>query len=260
MLYPDRVKLQDATWQDVDAFDRDGVVLIPTGSLQQHGPALPLFTDTLLVTAVAERVEAELSKKVLLVPTLWLGASGHHLPFCGTLSASFVAYQAAIQSVVNSLLPHGFHKFYVLNGHGGNTEPNGVALRELKQSNPTLTVGHQSYYDLAKDEIARTLTGPLKQMRHACEAETSLMMHLHPSLVRSSLLSADGLTPDPAISGLIHSFDECSEQGSVGFATLATAEKGQKIFDAACSALVRDLEALANGYVLRGFDKPGSQS
>ena len=100
--------LSQMTWQEVEAIDREIVVVIPTGSLEQHGPHLPLFTDSLIATAVAEGVEKNLSGQVLLTPTLWLGASGHHLKFAGSLSADFDTYMGAIESVVESLIPHGF--------------------------------------------------------------------------------------------------------------------------------------------------------
>ena len=138
------------TWRDVEAVSRDLVVVIPTGSLEQHGPHLPLFTDSVLATAVGEAVEARISDKVLLTPTLWLGASGHHLAFPGTLSASFEGYEEAIVAVVESLMRHGFRKFFVLNAHGGNNEPNGVALRKLKAAHPEATFAHTGYYALVK--------------------------------------------------------------------------------------------------------------
>src|SRR5205807_6691888 len=134
------------TWKDADAASRDVVVLVPTGSCEQHGPHLPLFTDSILATAAAEAVESRLPGKTLLTPTLWLGASGHHLAMAGTLSASFPAYIGAIQGVIESLIPHGFHKFYLINGHGGNTEPNGMALRELKAKYLNCTFGHSGYF------------------------------------------------------------------------------------------------------------------
>ncbi|MBI3721885.1 MAG: creatininase family protein, partial [Fimbriimonas ginsengisoli] len=184
--------LSRMTWQDVSSLSREVLVLIPTGSLEQHGPHLPLFTDTLLATSVAEAVERALPDKVLMTPTLWLGASGHHLKFSGTLSASFEAFVGAIESVVESLIPHGFHKFYVINGHGGNTEPNGVALRTLKARHPEATFGHSGYFAFAAEETSRILEGPTKEMRHACEAEASLMLHLHKDLVRKDRLRDDG--------------------------------------------------------------------
>lgn len=237
----------------MDAFGREGVVVIPTGSLEQHGPAMPLFTDALLVTAVAESVEANLPDQVLLTPTLWLGASGHHLRFSGTLSADFDCYMAAIESVVESLLPHGFHKFYVLNGHGGNKEPNGMVMRTLKAKHIEGTFAQTSYYEFAKSTVADVLTGPLKELRHACEAETSLMLYLQPELVRTDRLRDDGLAVDPPVTGLVHHFDEITEQGSYGYATHASAEKGKIIFDASVDGVTRDLAAIANGYFLRGL-------
>jgi creatinine amidohydrolase len=79
------------------------------------------------------------------------------------------------------------------------------------------------------------------------------MMHLHPDLVRSNKLRDDGLTPDPPVVGVVHHFDEMTEQGSLGYATLATAEKGRLIFQAAIDGVKKELESIANGYVLRGF-------
>ena len=129
------MKLAQATWRDVEAFDRSAVVVVPTGSHEQHGPHMPLATDAILATAVAEAVEALLPGKVVLTPTLWLGASGHHMAFPGTITASFEAYDAALRSVVDSMMAHGFTKFFVLNGHGGNNEPNQRECRNNTQNN-----------------------------------------------------------------------------------------------------------------------------
>jgi creatinine amidohydrolase len=242
--------LANATWQDVDAFDRSGVVLIPTGSLEQHGPHLPLFTDSLIATAVGRNIEEKLPEGILLTPTLWLGASGHHLRFAGTLSATMETYMGAIASVVESLLPHGFRKFYVINAHGGNNEPNGVALRSLKARYSDATFGHSGYYAFVADEVAGTLEGPLKEMRHACEAEASLMMHLHPDLVRTDKLRDDGLWSEPPLRGVIHHFDEMTEEGSFGYATFASAEKGRFILEAAVEKILLELRAVIHGYRL----------
>lgn len=242
------MKLAECTWQDVRDFSREMVVVIPTGSLEQHGPHLPLFTDSLLATAVAEAVEAKLATEVLLSPTLWLGASGHHLAFPGSLSASFEGYEAALDSVIRSLVPHGFWKFYVLNGHGGNTEPNGIALRKLKAEFPHLLIGHGGYFAFIPESVmTEVMEGPIKHIRHACEAEASLALHLFPHLVRRDKLRDDGLAVEPPVMGLIHHFDELTEEGSLGFATLASAEKGKRLFDAAVSGVADELAQLAHG-------------
>lgn len=239
------------TWKEVDAISRDVVVLIPTGSLEQHGPHLTLFTDSLLATSAGEAVEKNLPDKVLLTPTLWLGASGHHLKFSGTLSASFEAYMGAIESVVESLIPHGFTKFYVINGHGGNTEPNGMVMRTLKARYPDFTFGHSGYFAFIKpDDCAAIMEGPIKHIRHSCEAEVSLIMHLHPDRIRPEMLRNDGLKSSPPVQGVIHHFDEMTEEGSLGYAKLASAEKGRKLFELAIAGATKEIETIADGYVL----------
>lgn len=245
--------LASATWKEVQDFNREAVVLIPTGSLEQHGPHLPLFTDSLLAAAVAERTEQRLPGDVLLLPTLWLGASGHHLAFPGSLSASFETYEGAIIDAVESLIPHAFTKFYVLNGHGGNSEPNGVAMRKLKGKYPYLSFGHSGYFTFVAEVAAQILKGPTKEMRHSCEAEVSLMMHLYPDLVRTAKLRDDGLAPNPPVRGVIHHFDELSEEGSLGHATFATAETGKALFEAAVEGVCREIKTIAEGYVLEAL-------
>jgi len=247
------------TWKEVADVDRESVILIPTGSLEQHGPHLPLFTDSLIVTAVAEAVEQQLPKQVILTPTLWLGASGHHLKFPGSLSNDFESYMRAIERVAESLIPHGFTKFFVVNGHGGNTEPNGVAMRKLKAKYPNLTFGHSGYFAFIGDKAKDILEGPIKEMRHACEAEASLIMYLAPDLVRTHLLRDDGLYPDPTVSGVIHHFDEITEEGSLGCATYATRAKGEAIFNAAVDGVTREIRTIAEGYILKGRADPAPQ-
>ncbi len=252
------MKLAEMTWPEVDALSRDVVVVIPTGSLEQHGPHLPLFTDSILATHAAEAVESALRDKVLLTPTLWLGASAHHLGFAGSLSASMTTYLGAVTNVIESLVPHGFRKFYLLNGHGGNSAPNGIALRELKQRFPTCEFAHQGYYHFAQAEVAAILEGPSKEITHACEGEASLMMHVRPDLVRKDKLRDDGLVSEPHIPSVIHDFNEITQQGSFGYATLASPAKGKRIMNSAVAGAVKEISILAEGYVLVGL--PAAQA
>ena len=141
------MKLAELTWQDIADLSREIVVLIPTGAVEQHGPHLPLATDTLLATAAAEDIEAQLPDVTLLTPTLWLGASLHHMPFAGTLSHSFAGYDEALKRVILSLAEHRFIKFMTINGHGGNCDSNSVAMRDLKSQNPNLQLAAANYID-----------------------------------------------------------------------------------------------------------------
>lgn len=248
------MKLAELTWQQVGAVSKEVVVLVPTGSLEQHGPHLPLFTDSLLATAAAGAVEERLPEKVLLTPCVWLGCSGHHLSFAGSLSASFGGYEDTLIAIVESLEPHGFRKFFFLNGHGGNSDSNSVVCRRLKADYPDCVFGNRGYFKYIPTSVLEsTMEGPLKEIKHACEAEASMMLHLHPGLVHKDKLRDDGLKPDPPIEGLTLHFDEVTEEGSFGYATLATAEKGKKLFDAAVEGAAREIGALADGFVLRGI-------
>lgn len=248
------MKLADLAWPDVAALDRETVVLVPTGSLEQHGPHLPLLTDTLLVTAVVEAVEARVPAECLVTPTVWLGASAHHLPFAGSLTATMEGYLQQLTAILEGLGQHGLDRFYVVNGHGGNTEPNGIALRQLKSTHPGWTLGHAGYFDFIPPEVlAQTLTGSLKAIAHACEAETSLMLAVRPDLVRMDLAQDDGLATDPPVPGMVWQFDELSQRGPIGFPTLATAAKGQRLFGAAVDGLTEAVHALRAGVVLRGL-------
>lgn len=92
--------LADLTWKEVDALSRDTIVVIPTGSLEQHAAFLPVFTDSLIATAVSQAVEARTTDKILLTPCLWLGASGHHINFVGTCSASMQGYIESLKAVI----------------------------------------------------------------------------------------------------------------------------------------------------------------
>jgi creatinine amidohydrolase len=239
--------LAHLTSPDVENLDRDSVVLIPTGSLEQHGEHLPLGTDSILVTAVAEATERKVSEICLMTPCLWLGASGHHLPFPGTCSNTFEGYIQSLQSVVLSLNRYGFYRFFVVNGHGGNTDLNSLALRDLKEVHPELFVTHSGYFEFCRDLCRDVLQGPLKEIKHACEAETSLMLHVRPELVRKDKTTIDGLVAQPAITGLVAGFDEITAKGSFGYSKLGSAETGKVLFEAAVEGVAEQIRRMYEG-------------
>jgi len=116
---------------------RNGALaILPAGSLEQHGPHLPVITDTASASAAAiaaARLVAEGPDPVpvAVLPGLWLGLSEHHLPFGGTISVDYAAYRAILESIVRSLRALGFARLLIVNGHGGNIDPLAVASREL---------------------------------------------------------------------------------------------------------------------------------
>lgn len=227
------MKLAELTWPDVDAIDRDLIVLFPIGALEQHSRHLPFFTDSILCESVAVHIESRLPKDVLLLPLQWLGASSHHLGMAGTLSLENETYLKLLCEPLRCLLRHGFRRVFILNGHGGNVDAFHLALRQLALEFPLASLGGASYWDLAEKEIAGILQGKLKSVGHACEFETSLIMHLRPELVRTAQIANDGLIH--ASEGLSKVFvpldmKRQTRHGGSGEPTMATAQTGQALF------------------------------
>src|SRR5262245_46035079 len=108
------------------------VVVAPIAACEQHSRHLPTITDTVLVTGVAEGAERRLTREVLLLPTLWFGASAHHLRFGGTLSAEVDTHIDMLCDLLAPLLNDGYQRVLILNGHGGNIDTMQVALRRLQ--------------------------------------------------------------------------------------------------------------------------------
>jgi creatinine amidohydrolase len=222
------------------------VVLAPIAACEQHSEHLPTFTDTILVTAVAEGAEQRLPSQVLLLPTLWFGASSHHLRFGATLSAEVDTHVTMLCDLLTPLLEDGYQRFLVLNGHGGNIDPMQLALRRLQPRYRNRTLTAASYWDLAAKELAELAEGPRKQMGHACEFETSMILALRPDLVRRDRIRNDPLREEPALRGLYVAEDmrQRTDHGAAGYPEFATAEKGRAFLNAAVGRTVEVVEAL----------------
>ncbi len=236
------MKLAELTWPEVATLKRDILVVYPIGALEQHSRHLPFFTDSILCGAIADRVEVALPKDVLLLPVQWLGASLHHLGMAGTLSAENETHIKLVAEPMRCLLRHGFKRQFVLSGHGGNKDGFHLALRQLAMEFPDAQLCGANYWDVANDEIAKIVEGPLKSLGHACEAETSLMLAVRPDLVRRSEIHNDLLaTQQPqALRGVYVPSDmkAQTEHGGVGYPELATAEKGKRLLEAIVARVV----------------------
>src|SRR5436189_4959196 len=101
---------QELSWPAIAAANKQTPVVIPLGSCEQHGQHLPLFVDTIQVSAIAERVERALAEQVFLMPTLWLGSSHHHKDFPGTISVPPLLYARVIQDVARCVMRAGFRR------------------------------------------------------------------------------------------------------------------------------------------------------
>jgi creatinine amidohydrolase len=247
--------LENLSWPEVKRLKpASKVVVLPLGSFEQHGPHLPLTTDTDIVTAVARGVEALRPEKVLCLPTLWPGHSTLHLSFPGTLSVSQMPYIQLVIELCRSVVGLGARKVFLLNGHGGNDVPVRAALRELKSEFPKERFVFASYWSLAAESIKRVRESGPGGLGHACEMETSIMLHLCPSRVKLSLAKRDGPRHvDPYRKAdmqyarpvyFVNELHEVSRSGIVGHPELATAEKGKRFLE----GIVKDVTAFVDEF------------
>jgi creatinine amidohydrolase len=241
------MKFAEMTFPMLRQVRRDAsVVVLPIAACEQHSHHLPTITDTVLVTGVADGVEAKLPAEVLQLPTLWLGASHHHLRFGATLSAPVDTHVDVLCALVEPLLEDGYQRLLILNGHGGNIDTMQMALRRLQPRWRERSLTAASYWDLAAKELAELAEGPRKNMGHACEFETSMMLALRPELVQRKEIRDDPPRDNAVLRGLFLAEDmfQRTDHGCVGYPELATAEKGRKFLNAAIertAEVVREL-------------------
>lgn len=235
------MKFDEMTAARMAEIDRDQtLVIVPIAAVEQHGPHMPTGTDFILCSAVAEAVEKQLSDRILLTPTVWLGASAHHLRLGSTLNTALDTYIATLCDIARSLLDDGYQRLFFLNGHGGNIDPMRVAVREIQPEYPESLLAAGCYWSVADAFVRETLEGDHKYVGHACEFETSMMLHVRPELVvREKLANAGALVTD-SLNGVFLSRDMCqrTREGYTGRPDLASAAKGECLFRGIVDRLV----------------------
>lgn len=224
---------------------RDGLVLLPVGSIEQHGPHLPTGVDALLALEAANRAAALLIERVSVVvaPPLWWGLAEHHMRLGGTLTLSLPTYHAVLRDVCRSIMRAGFSRIALVNGHGGNIAALNAIVNELTAELP-VTIVATTYLAAAADDIAEILEGQ-RGVMHACEGETSMMLAAYPELVAVQRIPDAhgpecGMQSDNVPVYIWRSFEEITESGVAGDARLATTEKGAKLL-AVCAQRLADL-------------------
>jgi mycofactocin system creatininase family protein len=209
------------TWPEAES---TAVLLVPLGSCEQHGPHLPLDTDTRIAVALAE-MAARQHPGLVVVPALAYGASGEHAAFAGTLSIGLSVLEQVIVELVRSA--DHFAGAVLVNAHGGNTHAVDRAVRTLR-SEGRAVISWQP----------RVPGGDA----HAGQTETSLMLAVAPDLVRGDRAVAGCCTPLAALLPTLESAGvrAVSESGVLGDPTGASAEEGRALLE----ALAGDLAAV----------------
>jgi creatinine amidohydrolase/Fe(II)-dependent formamide hydrolase-like protein len=242
------------TSPDVAELDKDeGVVILPIGAVEQHGPHLPLLTDTLIVTHVLDATLAQLPVDVRAwaLPPLSYGKSTEHLAFPGTVSLSAATLLAVLHDIAASLQQAGFRRLAFLNGHGGNMALVDVAARDIRAATGLMCFCiHPGAFTDAPFEITP------QEMRwgiHAGELETSLVLAMAPESVKMDRAPTHFpeypetgaplfLFGSASTAWLAHDW---SPSGVFGDATLGAAEKGRALIEQAVAHLTNLIAAIS---------------
>lgn len=235
--------LQNMTWKQIEAAaTQDAVILLPVGSIEQHGVHLPLCVDAMIVEAVAlesSRIAAE-STRVYVAPTLQYGYSDEHFEYPGVLSLKPNLLLEVYLQIITSLYRSGFRRIFILNGHGGNEPVVNLALMESRSNHLDLLIVGASYWQLAAEDLAQIQKDPWAGIGHGGEVETALVAHLDPSLVDfSSAMPNQPRWGSPYLKAGFHKPPavqvgrrraDITVLGHTGNPRLGTPEKGAEMF------------------------------
>jgi creatinine amidohydrolase len=233
------------TWPEMnEAIGMQKVVLLPTGSTEQHGRHLPLDTDAFLVESVCMEVGRRAADRVLVLPTVAYGLNMHHIDFPGTIHIEPETFIAFCLNVTKSVAYHGFQKILLVNGHGSNGPLVDLVARKTVLATQSLCAA-VSYIGLAMDAFREVQETPV--VAHADELETSLYLYLAPERVRMDQAAAGSdvvgtyLSSDSTSNYPVRFNDywgRWTQRGVHGDPTVATPEKGRVIFEAAVARTI----------------------
>lgn len=214
-------------------------VVLPLAATEQHGPHLPLATDRLIAEHFMTQLDKALPEGVLILPTVAVGCSEHHLDFCGSLTLTHEHFAAYVTDVLTSVASHGFTNLVLFNTHGGNLAIGQTILEAFGRRHPECQVVMMTWWQLAAAELLVLNESGPGGVGHAGEFETSLMLHIAGHLVRTDALPDNGLVPTYAwaendmlrrgAANLYRPFSTMTHNGVVGVPKAASAEKGARI-------------------------------
>jgi creatinine amidohydrolase len=212
-------------------------VFLPVGALEQHGPHLPLGTDAMLATGIAAGAAAAVGG--IVAPALSYGyksqpkcGGGQH--FCGTTSLDAATLIGQVRDTIREFVRHGVERLVLVNGHYENQwfliEGVDLALRECRS--PHLSVMRLEYWDFCTEQTLAAIFPqgfPGFALEHAAVIETSLMLHLHPELVRIELIPDEPAAQFPPYDIYPTRTEWVPASGVLSSARGASREKGARI-------------------------------
>ncbi|HIA18173.1 MAG TPA: creatininase family protein [Planctomycetaceae bacterium] len=248
-------RYEKLTWPEInDAVELGKVCVIPCGSVEQHGPHLPLDVDIVCPTEIARGAGQQVPGQMLVLPTVSYGYTGHVMDFPGTINNDTQHFIHHVLDITKSLAYHGFKKIYLLNGHGSNMPNLDLVARRTNLETDAECLLSAWWQLLTVDDDF--LPGWREShfpggCSHAGELETSLYLHLDRENVREDLIHNGTISFNEENSpylytdlfgkgaaALVSWTSSYSETGVLGDAELGTAEKGELAYKEAVKQLV----------------------
>lgn len=249
-------RYEKLTWPEInDAIELGKVCIVPCGAVEQHGPHLPLDVDMICPTQIALGAGRQAADKILVLPTVSYGYTGHVMDFPGTINQHFEHFIRHVLDITKSLAYHGFKKIVLLNGHGSNMPNLDLVARRtnLETDAECVLAGWWQLLTVDKEFLPRWRKSKFPGgCAHACELETSLYLYLDGDNVRKDKIKSgvisfneenspfcwvDLFAAGPAT--IISWTSSYSDTGVLGEAELATADKGREVYEEAVKQLVR---------------------
>ncbi len=249
-------RYEKLTWPEInDAVDLGKVCVVPCGSVEQHGAHLPLDVDIVCPQGIAYGAGRAAPVKMLVLPPVGYGYTAHVMDFPGTINTHYATFIESVLDITRSLAYHGFKKILLLNGHGSNMPNLDLVARRtnLETDAECILAGWWNFLTVDKTFLPRWRQSKFPGgCAHACELETSLYLYLDGNDVRKDQIKSDVISfneenspfnwvdlfaAGPAT--IISWTSSYSATGVLGEAELATAEKGQQVYEEAVKQLVR---------------------
>lgn len=199
------------------------VAVLPVGSFEQHGPYLPLITDTVVACAIAEQIAA--SYQVFVLPPITISCSHEHAAWRGTVSISSQTLYRIVVDIADSLRRSGVERLVLISGHGGNYVLSNVVQEYTSAHGPVMALFPQGQDWINARHAAGMETDSHADM-HAGELETSILLHVAPEMVRPGNESADWIGDDRPLL-LTHGMAPYTTSGVIGRPSLGSADKGK---------------------------------
>lgn len=249
-----KLAMQEMTWREISEAQANGfdTVIIMVGSIEQHGPHLPISTDTLIADDIAVRMAAKMGN-TLVAPTIRPGCSDHHMALPGTISHRPEVLFEILRDYCTAMARHGFKKVILASSHGGNFAPLETFVSSLVREFPQLRIIHhgdlRGYVQWWNEEVEKLNLDPVKAMGHSCLGETSMILRLKPEFVRGDYI-------EPGYTGsfkgvlsriLRDGIQVITPNGILGDPTGSTAEIGEALLDGMSTRLAEWASDELNG-------------